>query len=113
MTSQFFRGINYTEKVISDSDQKVLGTANPDWFIVEGNNNVVKTGNGNDVVLLGRELDLIFNFDTSIFSGQVLQTSPTSCNNVLDAIVRTGAGDDYVSLGSGNYTISLGSGNNF
>ena len=114
MISQFFRGINYTEKVISDSDQKVLGTANPDWFIVEGNNNVVKTGNGNDVVLLGRELDLIFHFDTSIFSGQVLQTSPMSCNsNVLDAIVRTGAGDDYVSLGSGNYTISLSSGNNF
>ncbi len=32
---------------------------------------------------------------------------------MLDAIVRTGAGDDYVSLGSGNYTINLSSGNNF
>ncbi len=114
MKTQFFRGINYTEQLISDNNQKVLGTANPDWLIVEGNNNVVKTGNGNDVVLLGRKLDLIFNFDTSIFSGQVLQTSPLPCNsNRLDAIVRTGAGDDYVSLGSGNYTIYLGSGNNF
>ncbi|MEH1968928.1 calcium-binding protein [Nostoc sp.] len=114
MTTQLFRGINYTEQVISGHDQKVLGTANPDWLIVEGNNNVVNTGNGNDVVLLGRKLDLIFNFDTSIFSGQVLQTSPLPCNsNGIDAIVRTGTGDDYVSLGSGNYTIYLGSGNNF
>ncbi|MEH2048922.1 calcium-binding protein [Nostoc sp.] len=114
MTTQFFRGINYTEQVISDNNQKVLGTANPDWLIVEGNKNVVTTGNGNDVVLLGRKLDSIFNFDSSIFSGQVLQTSPLPCNsNGIDAIVRTGAGDDYVSLGAGNYTIYLGSGNNF
>ncbi len=92
MTTQFFRGINYTEQFILDSNQTVLGTTNPDWLVVEGNNNVVKTGNGNDVVLLGRKLDTIFNFDTSIFSGQVLQTSPLPCNSdVLDAINQSTA----------------------
>lgn len=114
MATQVFRGISYAEQVISDNNQRVFGTANPDWLIIEGNNNVVNTRDGNDVVLLGRKLDLIFNFDTSVFSGQVLQTSPLSYNsNRVDAIVWTGAGDDYVSFGAGNYKIYLGSGNNF
>ncbi|MCF2146030.1 hypothetical protein IQ276_006095 [Desmonostoc muscorum LEGE 12446] len=114
MTTQVFRGITYTPQVIQDSNQRVRGTANPDWLVVEGNNNIVNTQNGNDVVLLGRSVDLIFNFDTSIFSGEVLQTSSLPCNpNEFQATVYTGAGDDYVSLGAGNHTIRLGSGNNF
>ncbi|MBD2411194.1 hypothetical protein FACHB389_06735 [Nostoc calcicola FACHB-389] len=114
MTTQVFRGITYTPQVIQDSNQRVRGTANADWLVVEGNNNIVNTQDGNDVVLLGRNLDLIFNFDTSIFNGQVLQTSSLPCNpNEFQATVYTGAGDDYVSLGAGNHTIHLGSGNNF
>ncbi|MEA5600079.1 hypothetical protein [Nostoc sp. UHCC 0252] len=114
MTSQVFRGINYTQQIISESDQKILGTANPDWLIVEGSNNVVNTRNGNDVVLLGRQIDGIFTLDTSVFNGEVLQTSPLACNqDEVDATVRTGAGDDYVSLGAGDHKIYLGSGNNF
>ncbi|MDZ8240648.1 MAG: calcium-binding protein [Nostoc sp. ChiQUE01a] len=114
MTTQVFRGITYTQQVIQESNQRVRGTANPDWLVVEGNNNIIKTQGGNDVVLLGRKVDSIFNFDTSIFNGEVLQTSSLPCNpNEFEAIVYTGAGDDYVSLGAGNHVIRLGSGNNF
>ncbi|WP_392530375.1 calcium-binding protein [Nostoc sp. C117] len=114
MTFQVFRGINYTEKFIQESNQQVSGTANSDWFVVEGSNNVVNTQDGNDVVLLGRKVDSIFHLDTSIFSGEVLQTSPLSINCYeFDNLVRTGAGDDYVSLGVGNNRIFLGDGNNF
>ncbi|MBE9001161.1 hypothetical protein IQ274_23805 [Nostoc sp. LEGE 12447] len=112
MTTQVFRGITYTELDIQESNQRVFGTANPDWFVVEGNNNVVNTRDGNDVVLLAREIDLIYLSTT--FNGEVLQTSPLSSNpDGISAIVDTGAGDDYVSFGSGNYKINLGSGNNF
>ncbi|MBC1300249.1 hypothetical protein GNF11_36295, partial [Nostoc sp. UCD122] len=78
MTTQVFRGITYTEQVIEESNKKVSGTANPDWFIVEGNNNVVNTRDGNDVVLLAREIDLIYLSTT--FNGEVLQTSSLSSN---------------------------------
>lgn len=114
MTIQVFRGITYTEQVIQESNQRVLGTANPDWLIVQGNNNVVNTQDGNDVVLLARQLDNIFIFNKSIFSGEVLQASQLpSKPDGINAIVHTGAGDDYVSVGAGNYKINLGCGNNF
>lgn len=114
MATQVFRGITYTEQVIKESNQRVFGTANPDWLIVEGNKDVVNTGDGNDVVLLGRKVDLIFIFNKSIFSGEVLQAGQLSSKpDGIDAIVYTGAGDDYVSLGAGNSKINLGSGNNF
>ncbi|MDZ8105704.1 MAG: hypothetical protein RM338_08780 [Nostoc sp. DedQUE12a] len=114
MTAQIFRGITYTQQVIQESNQRIRGTADADWFVVEGNNNIVNTRDGNDVVLLGRKVDLTFNFDSSIFSGEVLQTSSLPCNpNDFEAIVYTGKGDDYVSVGAGNHVIRLGSGNNF
>ncbi|MFN6515514.1 MAG: calcium-binding protein [Nostoc sp. CreGUA01] len=114
MTTQVFRGITYSQKVIPESNQRVRGTVNADWLVVEGNNNIVNTRDGDDVVLLGRKVDSIFNFDTSIFSGEVLQTSSLSCNyHEFESIVHTGRGDDYVSLGAGNHRIYLGSGNNF
>lgn len=114
MTNPIFRGITYTQKVIQDSNQRVIGTTDADWFVVEGNNNIVNTRDGNDVVLLGRKVDLTLNFDSSIFSGEVLQTSSLPCNtNNFKAIVYTGKGDDYVSVGAGDRTIRLGSGNNF
>jgi len=114
MTNPIFRGITYTQQVIQESNQRVTGTADADWFVVEGNNNIINTRDGNDVVLLGRKVDLTFNFDSSIFSGEVLQTSSLPCNsNDFKAIVYTGKGDDYVSVGAGDRTIRLGSGNNF
>jgi Ca2+-binding RTX toxin-like protein len=114
MTFQVFRGITYTKEFIEESNQQVNGSANPDWFVISGSNNVVNTQDGNDVILLGRKLDKIFDFDSSIFSGEVLQTSSLSLNcNEFNNLVRTGEGDDYVSLGTGNNRISLGSGNNF
>ncbi|RCJ23495.1 hypothetical protein A6S26_02855 [Nostoc sp. ATCC 43529] len=114
MTTQIFRGISYTKQFLQESNQRVRGTADADWFFVEGNKNIVNTQDGNDVVLLGRKLDFTFNFDSSIFSGEVLQTSSLPCNpNDFEAIVYTGKGHDYVSLGAGNHRIYLGSGNNF
>ncbi|MDZ8186420.1 MAG: hypothetical protein RMX96_16410 [Nostoc sp. ChiSLP02] len=114
MTTQVFRGITYTQQFIQESNENFLGDESPDWFVVVGNNNVVNTGDSNDVVLLGRSIDFIFNIDTSIFSGEVLQTSPLPCSsNRINTLVSTGRGDDYVSLGAGDSEIYLGSGNNF
>ncbi|WP_445637414.1 Calcium-binding protein [Nostoc sp. DSM 114161] len=114
MTNPIFRGITYTQEIIKESNQRVSGTNDSDWFVVEGNNNIINTLDGNDVVLLGRKVDFTLNFESSIFSGEVLQTSPLPCNyNDFEATVYTGNGDDYVSAGGGDRTIRLGSGNNF
>ncbi|MFN6562765.1 MAG: hypothetical protein RMY28_023640 [Nostoc sp. ChiSLP01] len=114
MINPIFRGITYTQEIIKESNQRVRGTNDSDWFVVEGNNNIINTQDGNDVVLLGRKVDLTFNFESSIFNGEVLQTSPLPCNsNDFETIVYTGKGDDYVSVGAGDRIIRLGSGNNF
>ncbi|PHJ60701.1 hypothetical protein VF14_14180 [Nostoc linckia z18] len=114
MTNQIFRGITYAQQLIQDTNQRINGTNNSDWFVVEGNNNILSTRDGNDVILLSRKVDLTLNFESSIFSGEILQTSSLPCQtNDFEAIVYTGAGDDYVSLGAGNHRIRLGSGNNF
>jgi RTX calcium-binding nonapeptide repeat (4 copies) len=117
-----FRGLDYTVKTETGNGKTIQGNQGNDWIEVLGSNNRIRTGSGNDVVLVGVEFMEIR--DSPIYAGSVIgyELLSGAAQPFGTTTINTGAGDDYVGVGNGdpfidsgkaaNYVIDLGSGNN-
>jgi Ca2+-binding RTX toxin-like protein len=109
MVTRDFRGVTYTVKAVVGDCQAVRGTALDDWIEFIGGNNIVRVGQGNDVVLAGvtfggiEDNFLPYNGPVIIYDGPI-----PNLGNKID----TGEGDDYVASGAGDSIVNLGNGNN-
>lgn len=107
MATRNFRGITYSVITATANSRTITGTTNPDWIEVLGGNNIVTTGNGNDVVLAG--VNFLFTGTYPPFGGEaIFWSSRTDAGNNT---ISTGDGNDYVAAGfGGNDVVDLGTG---
>lgn len=107
MVARNFRGITYSVITPTANSRTITGTTNPDWIEVLGGNNIVTTGNGNDVVLAGVNFGSTGTYNP--FGGEaIFWNSRTDAGN---NIIITGSGNDYVAAGlGGNDIVDLGTG---
>ncbi|WP_295615405.1 calcium-binding protein [Chamaesiphon sp. GL140_3_metabinner_50] len=107
MVARNFRGITYSVITATANSQTINGTTKPDWIEVLGGNNIVTTGNGNDVVLAG--VNFLFTRTDPPFGGEAISWgSRTDAGNNT---IITGDGNDYVAAGlGGNDVVDLGTG---
>ena len=107
MVVRNFRGITYSAIAATANSQTITGTTKPDWIEVLGGNNIVTTGNGNDVVLAGVNFGSTGTYPP--FGGEaIFWGSRTDAGNNT---IITGDGNDYVAAGlGGNDIVDLGTG---
>jgi Ca2+-binding RTX toxin-like protein len=108
MIDRNFRGITYRVKAATANSQIINGTNNPDWIEVLGGNNLVTTGNGNDVVLAG--VNFLSTGTYNPFGGEAIFWN-SRADYAGNNIIITGDGNDYVAAGfGGNDIVDLGTG---
>ncbi|MEB3292929.1 MAG: calcium-binding protein [Synechococcales bacterium] len=111
MVTRTFRGFPYTVQTASGNSQTLQGTPGNDWIEALGGNNHIRTGKGNDVIIVGVAFGEIRDYPP--YGGQAIFYDPLPAsiqigNNKIDA----GAGDDFVITGTGDDFVNLGNGNN-
>jgi Ca2+-binding RTX toxin-like protein len=107
MVVRNFRGITYSAITATANSQTITGTTKPDWIEVLGGNNLVTTGNGNDVVLAGVNFGSTGTYPP--FGGEAIFWSSRS--DAGNNTISTGNGNDYVAAGlGGNDIVDLGMG---
>jgi Ca2+-binding RTX toxin-like protein len=107
MVARNFRGITYNVITATANSKTITGTTNPDWIEVLGGNNIVTTGNGNDVVLAGVNFRSTGTYDP-FGGGAIFWSSRADAGNNT---IITGDGNDYVAAGlGGNDIVDLGTG---
>jgi Ca2+-binding RTX toxin-like protein len=107
MVARNFRGITYSVITATANSRTLTGTTKPDWIEVLGGNNIVTTGNGNDIVLAGVNFGSTGTY-APFGGGAIFWSSRTDAGNNT---IITGDGNDYVAAGlGGNDVVDLGTG---